>query len=193
MTALIDFPQRHFELWSYSPSFNQLLLRSHINQPTRVDVLFMNVSLISLPADFTGLTMELASPEQAHVISQSSGVRVSQLKLMKLFLLRGEGYEGYVEASGYGVDESTRFYNEPSIWEAPMPQEWHASLFAEGLTHIQPSPDYWLDLGQRYGTWVHHILLSTSTLYQYPGEPLNDFIAGLKAGYAQTQLRKEMD
>jgi hypothetical protein len=73
-----------------------------MRNPKRIAVLFVSVAWMSLPADFTGLTMELASSEQAYLISQSSGVWLSQS--YKLFRLQGEGYEGYVAALGYYVD-----------------------------------------------------------------------------------------
>jgi hypothetical protein len=195
MTTLINFPQQNFELWSYSPSFNQLLIRGNmsIDFPKRIDVLFSNVAYLNLPTDFIGLTMELASPEQARSISsQSSGRSLPQS--YKVFMVRGQKYEGYVVAARYAVDESTRPYNEPSIWElrTSLAREALKEELKEearerelqarinfGETSFQLPPDFWEEMGQRYGKQMGD---------EYTDEDISDFIEGIKDGYAQFEL-----
>ena len=55
--AIVSFPRR-FQIWLYSVSHGQLLLRSNRSGEfsTRIDVLFKNVAAIELPTAFDGLS-----------------------------------------------------------------------------------------------------------------------------------------
>jgi hypothetical protein len=196
MAALLDYPQRYFELWGYTPTWNQLLFRSNPNYSPSpgdtsprllIDVVFSAVSYLHLPADFMGLTMDLALPEQVDSISQSLGRSLSASA--HIYLLRGKEYDGYVVAGGYAVDESTRGMNEPSKWDLPqgpgpgfpiINKELPAFLL-EGLIPLDMPSRYWTQLGQRYGTWIHTI----SLFAEHPEEALKSFLEGVKDGYAQ--------
>jgi hypothetical protein len=51
---------RHFQIWKYTVSQAQLLLRSvkDDDHPTRLDVLFVGVTHLELPTSFDGLRIE---------------------------------------------------------------------------------------------------------------------------------------
>jgi hypothetical protein len=59
MTTTVASFNRRFQLWSYSVSHAQLLLRSTKDDQhqTQVDVLFKNVRLMCLPVTMDGLTI----------------------------------------------------------------------------------------------------------------------------------------
>ncbi|GCE09846.1 hypothetical protein [Dictyobacter aurantiacus] len=190
MAALIDYPQRYFELWGYTPSFNQLLFqgnpsRSPDSKGIRIDVVFWSVLYVQLPAEFMGLTMDYALPEQVDTIYQSSGY--SSFTQYHVYRLWGKEYEGYIVAMGYDVDENTRPSNEPSKWDLPkrpgipIVRENLSNFLLEGLLPLEMPARYWTELGQRYGTWIRNI----SLFAEHPEETLKNFLEGVKSGYMQ--------
>ncbi len=195
MAALIDYPQRYFELWSYTPTFDQLLFQANpsmyrssgdTSPRPRIDVLFWEVAYLQLPTSFMGLTMDLALPEQIDSIYQALGHSLHSSD--NVYILRGKEYEGYVVASGYDVDENARPYYEPSKWglpKEPVPpffiKEELSACLREGLLPLDMPSRYWTELGQRYGTWIRN-----RTIYaEYPEEALKNFLEGVKEGYAE--------
>ena len=195
MPAFIDYPQRYFELWGYTPSFNQLLFLSNpslsprsegTDSRLRIDVIFWGVAYVQLPADFLGLTMDGALPEQIDTICQSVGGR-SLPPSSHVYRLQGKEYEGYIVAAGYDVDENTRPFYEPSKWDLPkgpgrsIVQEDLSAFLMEGLLPLDMPARYWTELGQRYGTWIRNL----SLFAEYPGEALKHFLEGVKDGYTQ--------
>jgi hypothetical protein len=88
--------ERRFQLWSYTVSHGQLLLRStkDDDHPTRVDVLFKNVQTINLPASMDGLHIQKVGPRS--------------------YQLRGGDWQGHVEASVMVAAEDEGSYLDPS-------------------------------------------------------------------------------
>lgn len=192
MAALIDYPQRYFELWGYTPSFNQLLLqgnpsRSPDSGGIRIDVIFWSVIFLQLPAEFMGLTMDYAPPEEIETICRASSY--ASLSRHHVYHLRGKEYDGYIVAEGYEVDEHTRPFYEPSRWDLPkgpkgiasVTQEDLSAFLLEGLIPLDMPARYWTELGQRYGTWLRN----RSLFAEDPGEALKQFLEGVKDGYTQ--------
>src|SRR5262249_4398796 len=64
-TQLINF-QRQFQVWLYTVSLRQLLLRSNRSEThaTRIDIHFMDVEAIQLPTIFDGLVLAEASQDE---------------------------------------------------------------------------------------------------------------------------------
>ncbi|EFH79764.1 hypothetical protein Krac_0267 [Ktedonobacter racemifer DSM 44963] len=194
MATLVHFLQRRFQISSYIVSHSQLLLRSVKTKmfPTRIDVLFKPVDWICLPTHFNGLIVEAANPEQARIISTLSGISLDQSE--SFWVLRGGECEGYVVASVYFIDESTREDNEPDIWNEPL--HWER----ESPTR----PAYWREQGLHYGIrlwkappkldldFLDIVILHYRVIFaDMPEELITAFIEGMKAGYAQPQPDKE--
>jgi hypothetical protein len=105
---------RHFQLWIYSVSHSQLLLRSNRSseEATRIDVLFKDVAAIELPTSFDGLSIAMASGDETSELRIQLGTR--PILDQKTFIVRGRGFVGYVVASvlfwhqdeGHHFDES---------------------------------------------------------------------------------------
>lgn len=86
---------RHFQLWRYTVSHSQLVLRATRDEahPTRVEVLFKGVDSVDLPTSFDGL----------HVTRH--GTR---------FVAEGSGWNGTIAALAMFAVEDEREYYEPS-------------------------------------------------------------------------------
>jgi hypothetical protein len=98
---------RMFQLWRYSVSHSQLLLRSKSpDLPTRIDVLFKGVSLIHLPTLFDSL-----------VIFESSEEVGKQSKSQKKFLIESSDFKGHVNALAVFSHEDEGDYFDPSFFD----------------------------------------------------------------------------
>ena len=86
---------RHFQLWRYTVSHSQLLLRStrDNDHDTRVEVLFKGVRRVDLPTSFDGLTVR----------RDGSG-----------FVAKGHGWAGSIVALAMFTIEDKGEYSEPS-------------------------------------------------------------------------------
>ena len=100
-TQLINF-QRQFQVWLYTVSLRQLLLRSNRSEThaTRIDIHFMDVEAIQLPTIFYGVVLAEAS--------QDDPVRVRR---RKVFTIQSPHFFGYVVAGvvGWHEDENNAF------------------------------------------------------------------------------------
>ena len=87
---------RSFQMWAFTTSHAQLLLRSPKaeGEPTRIDVLFKNVHRLNLPSCMEGLTIEKAGD--------------------RLYRLGGSGWSGEVDAGLVAVAEDTLDFMDPS-------------------------------------------------------------------------------
>jgi len=115
-TQLISFPRR-FQMWAYTVGHGELLLRSPKapGLPTRIDVLFKNVSGIHLPTLSDGLQIsEATEKEETKLRSQLSS---SRLEGRKVFVVRVEGFMGYVIAGVVAWHEDKGEYYEPSFFQ----------------------------------------------------------------------------
>jgi len=106
--------ERRFQVWHYTVGHSRLLLRSPKTETlqTRVDVLFKNVAAINLPTLMDGITVELANEDTAQAIAGRSGSW--SLGDRKVFIIRGNNYEGFVVAGSMVQAEDTLEYDAPS-------------------------------------------------------------------------------
>jgi hypothetical protein len=110
---IVSFP-RPFQVWLYSVSHGQLLLRSNRSESltARVDVLFRDVAAIGLPTIFEGLSVVETSADQVRDLYIHLGSLPLQHR--KVFVIRGTNFTGHVvagaifwhEDAGYHFDES---------------------------------------------------------------------------------------
>lgn len=112
----VSFP-RTFQLWSYTVSHGQLLLRSTKGDmhSSRVDVLFKNVAAVCLPTTCHNLTVEEVGSQQVPPV----GLEPKLLKGRKFFKVSCVGFSGYVIAGLLAWHEDNGEYHDPS---ALLPQ-----------------------------------------------------------------------
>lgn len=110
-TPIVSF-QRRFQIWQYTTSHGQLLLRSPKSQdaPSRIDVAFKNVAGISLPTVFDGL--EISRTESNSEVPTILGALSMQDR--SIFQVKGIGFTGYIIAGAIYWDENSGEYDEPS-------------------------------------------------------------------------------
>ena len=98
---------RNFEVWSYTVSHGQLLIRSNatVELPTRLEILFKNVSYMRIPVIFEGLEVyEAEKPRGSEVLIGG-----------QWFRLKFEGGEGYIGAGAFVTGEDQLPYHQPSL------------------------------------------------------------------------------
>src|SRR5262249_48013426 len=109
--------QRRFQVWLYSVSHGQLLLRSTKSDeiPTRIDVLFNDVAALELPTLFDGLSITEAALDEA----QSLNVQLGSWPIhrRKVFVLRGTNYLGYVIAGAVSWHEDEGSHYDESFFQ----------------------------------------------------------------------------
>lgn len=117
MSTKIINSKRYFQLWSYTVSHSELLFRSTKSAefPTRIDVLFKGVKEFHLPTTSNGLLITEASDVDARKLcnlrkSQSPGGGV------KVFMVQGKDFVGYVAALVVLCHEDDGEYNGPSFF-----------------------------------------------------------------------------
>jgi len=108
---------RPFQIWNYTVSHRQLLLRSTKSQErqTRVDVLFKGVAALGLPSAFRELEVRPATSVDIDEIGQPHCSRLSD-GAVTLYVVRGGEFLGYVAAVGVFVHEDDAEYNEASFF-----------------------------------------------------------------------------
>lgn len=112
MTQPIVSFSRKFQVWSYSVSHAQLLIRSPKDgqNSTQVDVLFKNVSGVLLPTLFDGLTITEAT------CSEFDGLRETLSKTSKCFKLEGTNWQGAVAAGVVvWIENDAEYYAESTL------------------------------------------------------------------------------
>jgi hypothetical protein len=111
MTAKPVFiSDRTFEIWRYTVSHRQLLLRSNKTNilTTRLEILFKDVSLVLMKPTLSHLSVvpcsssELPNGYGADVIGKT------------LYRIEAEEFKGYIAAASVSVHEDEREYEEPS-------------------------------------------------------------------------------
>ncbi|MBM6402650.1 hypothetical protein JQN72_00115 [Phycicoccus sp. CSK15P-2] len=97
--------KRHFQLWLYSVSHAQLLLRSTKgrNADSRVDVLFKGVAALNLPTSFDGLRVREATPGH--------------------FDVSGANWQGSIEALAFFAAEDDGEYYDLSPFAASLGEQ----------------------------------------------------------------------
>jgi hypothetical protein len=111
-SASVEFSRR-FQLWSYSVSHSELLLRStkSTGATTRIDVLFKNVGAICLQTIIDNLVvLEVSAGD---VSQRWRDISVGE---RRLFSVSGVGFSGYVVAGSLAWHEDELEYHEPSFF-----------------------------------------------------------------------------
>ena len=105
-----------FQWWSYTVSHGQLLLRSPPSQTrtTQVDVLFKNVSSLSLPTTLDDLEVIDGENSKLSTIVGPVGGK-------DLFIVRARNVEGYVVAGAVFHTEWSGSHSDPSPLLPPFP------------------------------------------------------------------------
>jgi hypothetical protein len=114
MAQLVLSYKRRFQVWTYTVSHGQLLLRStkDAENRTQVDVLFKNVLSVNLPTLLDDLCVELADEEGATGVTAQLGAW--KLFDEKMFLVWGRNFRGYVVAGIVVSSEDDQEHHEPS-------------------------------------------------------------------------------
>jgi len=113
----LNFPRR-FQLWEYTVSHRQLLVRRTKSEKhsTRVDVLFKNVIRINLPTIIDGLRVREADEQTTAAILESlwteEGAYTTEDK--HVFRVDGRNVSGFVVAGFVGAAEDEGEYHDPS-------------------------------------------------------------------------------
>ena len=104
--------KRRFQMWRYSVSLGQLLLRSVKTsaQQYRIDLLFMNVSAINLIPSLDGIAINVVEPNAVSLPS----IVTDALRERKVYQITTSGFSGYVVALSFTSHEDEGEYYEPS-------------------------------------------------------------------------------
>jgi hypothetical protein len=112
---------RRYQLWQYSVSHGQLLLRSpkDATHGTRVDVLFSGVRSLNLPTLIDGLSIEESKEPAAvrdvgNLGAWSTGGERASLNGYKLYRLKGPDCDGHIVAASVTHLEDEGEYHEPT-------------------------------------------------------------------------------
>jgi hypothetical protein len=110
--------EREFQVWLYTVSHAQLLLRSTRagKHGTRVDILFKGVRAVQLPTTLRGLNIVVMSRHEAIETSTSMGVQLRGNE--SVFALSGSNYAGFVIAGGAFLHEDEGSHDDPSYFAA---------------------------------------------------------------------------
>ena len=110
---------RIFQLWEYTVSHQQLVVRSARDDenPMNIDLQFVGVLLLSMPVIFHGLTVE----EGDHATLAAAGVSYSKpLGPNKIFAIKGgDGGLSVVIAAALNVEENELRPFESSLFPKP--------------------------------------------------------------------------
>jgi hypothetical protein len=108
---------RRFQLWRYSPTHSQLLVRSNNWNvfSTRIDVLFKNVAAVELAASLEDMSIIEASPDEAFELKSRLGRLIGLGQ--KLFLIRCSNFSGYVVAGAVFWHEDEGEVSDDSHFE----------------------------------------------------------------------------
>jgi hypothetical protein len=107
---------RKFQIWLYSASHGQLLLRSTKTERevTQIDVLFKNVALIQLPAIFQDLAISEITQEEFLVANLSLGSLSAEGR--RYFRLDGHNWRGIVVAGHVSWVDGEEEHSADSKW-----------------------------------------------------------------------------
>ncbi len=117
MVTEIISSRRRFQVWGYTVSHRELLLRSTKSKefPTRIDVFLKGVQEFHLPTVFDGLSITEARAEDLERLSILSDA-VSSGSGAKAFVVNGNGFMGYVIALGVWCHEDEGEYYDRSFF-----------------------------------------------------------------------------
>ncbi len=105
---------RPFQLWAYSVSHGQLLIRSARSRedPKNIDVAFFGVTRSDIPSGFFGLSIDEASTQETEIVFRPMG-DVSQDD--HLYRLRTGDKSFFVAAAAILVSENSLDYRETDL------------------------------------------------------------------------------
>jgi hypothetical protein len=103
---------RMFEIWEYTTSHAQRLLRSTKSDisPTRIDVLFKNVKVMNLVTGLDGLAIRQATEDERLRFANEAALHSDQ----PFWVVESTSFRGYVGASLMLTHEDDGEYNDPS-------------------------------------------------------------------------------
>ena len=110
---------RTFQVWSYSVSHSQLLLRSNRTGElgTRAEVLFKGVGAIQLPTVIHGLEISELPIEQAPTSVKDLLKDEDELG-RRLYAVRSDGFTGYVVAIAvFHVEDDGEYFTPSSLYD----------------------------------------------------------------------------
>ena len=104
---------RRFQVWSYTVSHTQLLLRSTKTEeaPTRIDVLFKDAVSINIPMLIDDLRVDVL---RESAVPDCINMGSHELSGRTIYSVRGVNCDGYVVAGYFGYVEDEGEYYEPS-------------------------------------------------------------------------------
>jgi hypothetical protein len=114
MRELLYSSARRFQMWLYSPSHSQLLLRSNKSETerTRIDLLFKGVDALNLNSLLDGVRVEKDESKDEASVAVKFG--------KTLYRLSGVEFNGFVVASSFSHMTDEGEYFEPSSFEASL-------------------------------------------------------------------------
>ena len=104
--------ERLFEVWQYSVSHRQLLLRSNKSNlaPTRIEVLFKDIAFMMIVPTLKGLAITACEPGKENLPAY---LNIAGAK-KGLYRIDAEGFVGYVIAGSVITGEDELEYYQPS-------------------------------------------------------------------------------
>lgn len=111
---MIYSSERWFQIWDYTVSHQQLLLRSPvtIDLPRNVDLIFLGVEYLSIPSSLRGLEFDQALPEESAEVMR--GLRAGS-EVSGVYTLVSEGRRFYIVAAAFRVYENDLDLFESSL------------------------------------------------------------------------------
>lgn len=102
---------RFFEFWNYTVSHGQLLLRANKTNalPTRVEILFKGVLVMSLTARLRGIAIDVVQDSE---VLHSLGS--FDIEGRSIYRVTTADFAGYVAAASFFVHEDDLDFDEPS-------------------------------------------------------------------------------
>ena len=107
-------PGRRFQVWRYTVSHGQLLLRSNRDDrhATRCEILFKDVARMDLPTLIDDLEIDAAA--EAEVPASVKELGVDEVRDRTIYRIRGRDCLGYVVAGALAYAEDDGEYHSPS-------------------------------------------------------------------------------
>ena len=113
LETLTEFSSsRVFQFWRYVVSHRQLLLRSNQTPelPTRLELLFKNVSAMKVPTHLNAVTIHQLPDDREASGTEPVDIEPGQ----RIFSVTGNNYSGYVVAGALFAHEDQEDYAAPS-------------------------------------------------------------------------------
>ena len=111
--------ERSFQLWAYSVSHCQLLIRSPrtANDTENIDIAFYGVTFLQLPTNFLGLLVEDGSPEE---LARITSMVTDPLSVGTVYALTSGGKRSALTAAGISVSRNTLEFSQTDMDFMPL-------------------------------------------------------------------------